>query len=137
MRQGKSAEPQANYRAFVGNLPFQTTEQELEDVFSAHGVVVSVSIMTDEDGRARGYGFVNMESKEEGEKAVAALNGYMLHDRSLNVSEGKAPAGRGRGRGDGRGRGRGDGRGRGRGDGRARGRGDGRGRGRGDFRGRG
>ena len=131
MAAGKSPEPQTGYRAFVGNLPFEATEADLEELFSEYGTVVSVNIMRDDDGRARGFGFVNMETKEEGEAAVAALNGQELHGRPLNVSEGKAPAGRGRGRGDGRGRGRGrgDGQGRGRFDGRGRGRGDGRGRG--------
>ena len=103
-------------------------------------MVTGVSIAKDDDGRPRGFAFVNMEDPEEGNKAVEALNGYTLHDRQLNVSLGKAPPGRGgRGRGDGRGRGRGDGRGRGRGDfrgsGGGRGRGDGRGRGRGRGRG--
>jgi len=138
--QGKSAEPQSNFRAFVGNMPFQASAQELEDLFSPYGVVCNVNIMTDEDGRPRGFAFVNMEDPKAGLEAVAALDGVELRGRNLNVSEGKQPAGRGRGRGDGRGRGRGDFRGRGRGDGRGpRGRGDfrGRGEGRGDFRGRG
>ena len=139
--QGKSAEPQSNFRAFVGNMPFQASAQELEDLFSPYGVVCQVNIMTDEDGRPRGFAFVNMEDPKDGMTAVMALDGIELRGRNINVSEGKMPTGRGRGRGDGRGRGRGDFRGRGgRGDGRGpRGRGDfrGRGEGRGDFRGRG
>lgn len=133
MREGKPAEAQTNFRVFVGNLPFVATEQELEDLFAEYGCVTGVSIAKDEDGRARGFGFINMEEPEEGNKAIEGLNGHTLYDRQLNVSPGKAPPGRGRG--DGRGRGRGDGRGRGRGRGDFRGRGGNGGRG--DFRGRG
>ena len=112
---GKPAEPVARYRCFVGNLAWSATEDELKALFEPFGSVASVSIMTDENGRPKGFGFVNMESIVAGAKAVEELDGYELHGRSINVSEGKQSAsrgGRGRGRGDGRGRGRG-GRGRG------------------------
>ena len=75
IRQGKPAEPQSNFRAFVGNMPFQATAQELEDLFSPYGVVVDVNIMTDDDGRPRGFAFVNMEDPKEGAAAVAAPAG--------------------------------------------------------------
>lgn len=130
---GLPAEPIARYRCFVGNLPFVATEDELRELFERYGAVASVSVMVDETGRPKGFGFVNMESMLAGAKAVEELDGYEMHGRSITVSEGKQSTsrdggrGRGRGRGDGRGRGRGDGRGRGRGDGRGRGRGRGRG----------
>ena len=120
LKEGKSAEPEIGFRAYVGNLPFEITEDELGDLFRPHGTVVSVKIMLDpETQRPRGFGFVNLELADEGAAAVAALNGYEVFGRQLSVSEGKngPPEGRGRGRG----RGRGDGRGRGRGDGRGRG----------------
>ena len=120
---GKPAEPVARFRVFVGNLPFAATEEELREMFERFGTVVSVTVMTDETGRPKGFGFVNMESAIAGAKAVEAINGSELHGRELNVSEGKNSVSRGRGDGRGRGRGRGDGRGRGRGDFRGRGRG--------------
>lgn len=120
---GLPAEPVGRYRCFVGNLPFAVTEDELRALFEPFGTVASATVMVDENGRPKGFGFVNMESTVSGAKAVEELDGYDLHGRSITVSEGKQS--NSRGRGDGRGRGRGDGRGRGRG------RGDGRGRGRG------
>ena len=134
---GLPAEPVGRYRCFVGNLPFVVTEEELRELFERYGTVASATVMVDENGRPKGFGFVNLESTVAGAKAVEELDGYELHGRSITVSEGKQSASRGRGDGRGRGRGRGDGRGRGRGDGRGRGRGDGRGRGGGRGRGRG
>jgi cold-inducible RNA-binding protein len=73
---------------FVGNLDFNTSEDELRKVFEAYGQVDRVSIMTDRDtGRSRGFGFVEMSSAEDGEKAIAALNGSKLGGRTLNVNE--------------------------------------------------
>jgi len=73
---------------FVGNLDFNTSEDELRQLFSAHGQVDRVSILTDrETGRSRGFGFVEMISNEEGDKAIAALNGSQLGGRTLNVNE--------------------------------------------------
>jgi predicted Zn finger-like uncharacterized protein len=114
LAQGKSAVPESRFRCFVGNLAFAAEEDELREIFERYGTVVSVTIMTDENGSPKGYGFVNMESPVAGAKAVEELNGYEFCGRAINVSEGKQSAsrGRGRGRGDGRGRGRG-GRGRG------------------------
>ena len=96
---------------FVGNLDFNTSEDELRRLFEAYGQVDRVSIMTDRDtGRSRGFGFVEMTNSEEGDKAIAALNGTQLGGRTLNVNEarpkperGAAAGGRGRDRG-GRGR---------------------------------
>ena len=73
---------------FVGNLDFNTSEQDLRQVFEAYGQVDRVSIMTDRDtGRSRGFGFVEMANAEDGEKAIAALNGSQLGGRKLNVNE--------------------------------------------------
>jgi cold-inducible RNA-binding protein len=73
---------------FVGNLDFNTSEDELRNLFSAHGQVDRVSIMTDRDtGRSRGFGFVEMTNPEEGDKAIAAINGTEINGRTLNVNE--------------------------------------------------
>jgi RNA recognition motif-containing protein len=73
---------------FVGNLSFNTNEDELRQMFATYGQVDRVSIMTDRDtGRSRGFGFVEMASNEEGEKAIAALNGSEVGGRTLNVNE--------------------------------------------------
>lgn len=73
---------------FVGNLSFNTGEDELRQMFEGYGQVDRVSIMTDRDtGRSRGFGFVEMGNAEEGEKAIAALNGSQVGGRTLNVNE--------------------------------------------------
>src|ERR1700691_4941339 len=73
---------------FVGNLSFNTSEDELRQMFEPHGQVDRVSIMTDRDtGRSRGFGFVEMASNEDGEKAITALNGSQVGGRTLNVNE--------------------------------------------------
>ncbi len=73
---------------FVGNLDFNTSEDDLRRVFEAYGQVDRVSLMTDrETGRSRGFGFVEMTNTEDGEKAIAALNGTQLGGRKLNVNE--------------------------------------------------
>ena len=73
---------------FVGNLDFNTSEDELRQLFESYGQVDRVSIMTDrETGRSRGFGFVEMASSEDGEKAIAALNGSQVGGRTLNVNE--------------------------------------------------
>ncbi|HKS75795.1 MAG TPA: RNA-binding protein [Terriglobales bacterium] len=78
---------------FVGNLDFNTSEEELRQVFEVYGQVDRVSIMTDrETGRSRGFGFVEMTNAEDGEKAIAALNGTQLGGRTLNVNEARPKA---------------------------------------------
>lgn len=73
---------------FVGNLSFNTSEDELRQVFEAYGQVDRVSILTDrETGRSRGFAFVEMTNTEEGEKAIAGLNGSQLGGRTINVNE--------------------------------------------------
>lgn len=78
---------------FVGNLSFNTNEDELRQMFEAYGQVDRVSIMTDRDtGRSRGFGFVEMTNNEDGEKAIAALNGSQVGGRTLNVNEARPKA---------------------------------------------
>jgi RNA recognition motif-containing protein len=91
---------------FVGNLDFNTSEDELRQLFEAYGQVDRVAIMTDRDtGRSRGFGFVEMSSAEDGEKAIAALNGSQVGGRTLNVNEARPkPERTGGGGGGGRGR---------------------------------
>ncbi len=88
---------------FVGNLKFNTSEDELRQLFEAYGQVDRVSIMTDRDtGRSRGFGFVEMANNDDGEKAIAALNGSQIGGRTLNVNEARPKperAGGGGGRG--------------------------------------
>jgi len=87
---------------FVGNLDFNTSEDELRKLFEVHGQVDRVSIMTDRDtGRSRGFGFVEMTSAEDGEKAIAALNGTQIGGRTLNVNEARPKVERGGGGGAG------------------------------------
>lgn len=102
---------------FVGNLDFNTSEDEIRQLFQAYGQVDRISIMTDRDtGRSRGFGFVEMANAEEGEKAIAALNGSDVGGRKLNVNEARPKTeragGGGRDRGDRGGRGGGGGGGR-------------------------
>ncbi len=87
---------------FVGNLNFNTSEDDLRQMFAAYGQVDRVSIMTDRDtGRSRGFGFVEMSNAEEGEKAIAALNGQEVGGRTLNINEARPKTERGGGGGGG------------------------------------
>ena len=73
---------------FVGNLSFGATEDSLRSLFEAYGTVDRVSIVTDrETGRSRGFGFVEMSNDEEGDRAIAAVNGKDLDGRTMNVNE--------------------------------------------------
>ena len=94
---------------FVGNLSFNTAEDELRQLFEPFGQVDRVSIMTDRDtGRSRGFGFVEMASNEDGEKAIASLNGSQVGGRTINVNEARPKTERsGGGGGGGGGRDRG------------------------------
>ncbi|MHC4475191.1 MAG: RNA recognition motif domain-containing protein [Planctomycetota bacterium] len=109
---------------YVGNLPHETTEDELRQAFSEFGEVAEVHIIVDKfSGESRGFGFVEMPSKEEAAKAIEEMNGKELVDRVLTVNEARPRADRGGGGRGGFGGGRG-GRGRG-GGGRGRGGGGG------------
>jgi len=114
-----------NNKLFVGNLSFKTTENDLQDAFSAHGTVTETNLMVDRaTNRPRGFGFVTMGSPEEAQKAIEAMNGKELDGRALTVNiarprEERTGGGGGGGRGFGGG-GRRDSRGGGGGGGRDR-----------------
>ncbi|MDX1952700.1 MAG: RNA-binding protein [Verrucomicrobiota bacterium] len=75
-------------KLFVGNLSFNTTENELQDLFAAYGAVTAVDLIVDRmTGRPRGFGFVTMEAKEDADKAVEALHGRNLGGRDITVNE--------------------------------------------------
>ncbi len=74
-------------KLFVGNLSFETTENDLQDAFAAHGTVVEANLMMDRaTGRPRGFGFVTMSTAEEAQKAIEALNGKSVGGRALTVN---------------------------------------------------
>ena len=75
-------------KLYVGNLSFETTENDLQDLFEQHGKVGEVALMMDRmTGKSRGFAFVTMNEKAEAEAAISALNGKELNGRTLNVSE--------------------------------------------------
>ena len=77
-----------NQKIYVGNLPYSTTDQELQELFASHGNVQSASVVTDRyTGRSRGFGFVEMGSAEEAQQAISALNGSDYGGRNLVVNE--------------------------------------------------
>jgi cold-inducible RNA-binding protein len=96
-------------KLYVGNLSYDTTENDLQDLFAPHGTVVGAQLIMDKmSGRSRGFGFVTMETKESADAAVAAMNGKNVEGRDLTVNEARPredrPAGGG-GFGGGGGRG--------------------------------
>lgn len=106
-----------NNKLFVGNLSFNTTENDIQDAFAAFGTVLEANLMVDRmTGRARGFGFVTMSTADEAQKAIEGMNGRDLDGRALTVNvakprEERAPGGGGGGRdfrdgGGGGGRGR-------------------------------
>jgi RNA recognition motif-containing protein len=94
-------------KLYVGNLPFSTTEDDLRELFSAHGEVSSASIVMDrETGRSRGFGFVEMGNDADATNAINAVNGQQIGGRALQVNEAR-PKTEGGGRSFGGGGGRG------------------------------
>jgi RNA recognition motif-containing protein len=78
---------------YVGNLAFQTTENQLKDLFAPYGEVISTQIISDRySGQSRGFGFVEMSSRDEGEKSIAELNGQLVDNREIKVNEAKPRA---------------------------------------------
>jgi len=103
-----------NKRIYVGNLPFSTTEADLEAMFAQHGAVSSVRVITDrETGRSRGFAFVEMGDANAADEAIRALNGRDMGGRPLRVNEAREREGGGGGGGGGMRRGPGGGGGRG------------------------
>src|SRR3989449_8088166 len=89
-------------KLFVGNLSFQATEEDLRELFAQAGTVETVRIITDQfTGRPRGFGFVEMATKEEATKAIEMLNGRLFRDRNLVVDEARPQPQRGPGGGGG------------------------------------
>jgi RNA recognition motif-containing protein len=87
-------------KLYVGNLSFQTSSSDLQDLFSQAGTVETANVVEDRDtGRSRGFGFVEMASKEEGEAAIQQLNGKEFGGRALTVNEAKPREDRGGGGG--------------------------------------
>ena len=90
-------------KLYVGNLPFNTTENELQELFSQAGAVQEVTLMQDRfTGKSRGFAFVTMSSEEEAQNAISKLNGHSIEGRSLTVNEARPrearpPGGGGRG----------------------------------------
>lgn len=89
---------------FVGNLSYQTTQEDLQAAFGAYGNVERVNIITDRDtGQPRGFAFVEMTEKRDAENAIASLNGTEMNGRALNVNEARPKPAGGGGGGGGRG----------------------------------
>src|SRR5882757_5377806 len=76
------------YKLFVGGLPFSTTDDEMKEVFAAHGTVASAVVVKDRDtGRSKGFGFVEFENDEEGKAAEKALHNSDVGGRNITVNE--------------------------------------------------
>jgi len=85
---------------YVGNLPFEVTEEELQELFAAYGPVASAKVISDRDtGRPRGFGFVEMEQEEDARKAIESLDGQDFKGRNLKVNPAKPREDRGGGGG--------------------------------------
>ena len=98
--QGEKGKKIMSMKLYVGNLAFQTSSAELQTLFAQAGTVESVSLIEDrETGRSRGFGFVEMSTKEEGAAAIQQFNGKDLGGRALNVNEAKPREDRGGGGG--------------------------------------
>jgi RNA recognition motif-containing protein len=87
------SERRDNMKIYVGNLPYEVTEEELRQEFGTFGEVTSVNIIKDKyTGRPRGFGFVEMTKVSEGQAAIAGLNGKALKDQALNVNAARPPS---------------------------------------------
>ncbi len=77
-----------NKKLYVGNLPYETSQEQIRELFAQAGEVTEVTLITDrETGRPKGFGFVEMATVEAGREAIKRFNGYAIGERSLNVSE--------------------------------------------------
>lgn len=81
-----------NKKLYVGNLKYETTDKQLEELFAQAGKVVSANVITDKySGRSKGFGFVEMSSEEEAKKAIEMLNGQEYDGRKMIVNEARPP----------------------------------------------
>lgn len=87
IEEGKSPKFTGKGKLYVGNIAFASNEEEIYEMFSEIGQVGDVSLVRDEMGRNRGFGFVTMRSKDDGDKARAELDGTELHGRKIAVRE--------------------------------------------------
>lgn len=84
----RTSQKMSNTKLFVGNLSFNTTENDLQDAFAAHGTVLETNLMVDRvSGRPRGFGFITMSTPEEAQSAISAMNGASVDGRSITVNE--------------------------------------------------
>jgi len=87
-------------KLFVGNFPWETTESDLEEVFSRCGAVASVNVVRDmATGRSRGFAFVEMSTAEDAKRAISELHGFQIGGRTLTVNEARPKTSDGRGGG--------------------------------------
>lgn len=91
-------------KLYVGNLPYNTSEEAVRQAFAAIGEISSVRLITDETGRMKGFGFVEMTTDEDAQKAITSLNGTIFMGRNLIVNEARPQTERSRGGGGPRGR---------------------------------
>lgn len=81
-----------NVKLYVGNLPYSTTEDELKTLFTDAGTVASIAIIKDRDtGRSKGFGFIEMSTKDEADKAINMFNGYSLNNNNIKVNLARRP----------------------------------------------
>ncbi len=77
-----------NKKLYVGNLPYQTSQEQIRELFAQAGEVTEVSLITDrETGRPKGFGFVEMATEDGGREAIKRFNGYTMGERALTVNE--------------------------------------------------
>lgn len=96
-RRAASAKGVSSMKVYVGNLSYETTEAELRELFSAHGTVESVNLITEGGGggRSKGFGFVEFRDDQEANAAIAALNGTEVRGRTINVNQARPKTERG------------------------------------------
>jgi cold-inducible RNA-binding protein len=83
-------------KLYVGNLTYEVTDTDLQNLFASHGTVQSCRVIMDRDtGRSKGFGFVEMDSGEQAQAAITALNGHEMNGRALTVNEARPPGERG------------------------------------------
>jgi RNA recognition motif-containing protein len=85
--EGKSPKFMGEVKLYVGNMPFSSTEDDILEMFSDIGIVGDVSLVRDDMGRNRGFGFVTMRTKEDGDKAIEKLDGVEIDGRNIAVRE--------------------------------------------------